>query len=354
MRAPSLRIVALASLLLSATPSWSQARQYLNVGDPAPALKPAKWLKGAPISGFEKGHVYVVEFWATWCGPCKANIPHLTAMAKKFAGKVSIVGVNIWESPDPSIPTLSKVAQFVKAQGARMEYHVAADGNDRRVANAWMKSAGEEGLPQSFIVGKDGRIAWIGDPTQLETVLTQVTEDRFDVAAARANRALEVEVTRPIAEAKEKKDWKGLLRLTETQMAAHPEIATRYGYDHLLAQFHLDLSAGRAEAESILAETGNAIGIYQMIASIFATEKDLSKATYTYGRSLVDAALAKKEREYLFLSMGAEIDESLGDHEAALRSQTEAVRIGSQDPHCSPEFLAFLKKRLADLKRKSS
>ena len=138
----------------------AQTRQYLNIGDPAPVLSPAKWLKGGQIPTFQKGQLYVVEFWATWCGPCKENIPHLTELAKKYQGKVSIIGVDVWESNDPeATSTIPKVAAFVKAQGARMDYHVAVDRGDSTVANAWLKKADEGGLPTTFVIGKDGKIA---------------------------------------------------------------------------------------------------------------------------------------------------------------------------------------------------
>ena len=73
----------------------AHASDYLNIGDAAPAISHVTWLKGQPLGGFEKGKIYVVEFWATWCGPCKANIPNLTTLAKKYAGQVSISGIDI-------------------------------------------------------------------------------------------------------------------------------------------------------------------------------------------------------------------------------------------------------------------
>src|SRR5205085_8394742 len=68
----------------------------LKVGDRAPAFKVKEFVKGEPIKELAKGKVHVVEFWATWCGPCRASIPHLTELQKKH-GTVVVVGVSIYE-----------------------------------------------------------------------------------------------------------------------------------------------------------------------------------------------------------------------------------------------------------------
>ena len=61
---------------------------------------------------------------------------------------------------------------------------------------------------------------------------------------------------------------------------------------------------------------------------------------------MVDEALLKKDREYLFLAMGAAMDSSLGDKAGAVRTQTAAVKAAETDTHCPPEFLEFLRKNL--------
>ncbi len=149
----------------------------LAVGDKAPALKVEKFIKGEPITGFEKGHVYVVEFWATWCGPCKVQFPHLSKLQKEYKDKgVTIIGTNIWEDKSYNSDTLAKVEKFVKDQGDRMDYTVVYDGADKAMDKAYMQAAGRRGIPSAFIVDGEGKIAWIGHPGEMEPELKRIVE----------------------------------------------------------------------------------------------------------------------------------------------------------------------------------
>ena len=130
----------------------------LKAGDPAPKLETGKFVQGAEVKSLETGKVYVIEFWATWCGPCRASIPHLNELAKKNESKgLVVIGQNVFEQKE------SGVAPFVKKMGAQMTYRVALDKNGK-MANNWMKAAGQNSIPCAFVVGKDGKIAWIGHP----------------------------------------------------------------------------------------------------------------------------------------------------------------------------------------------
>ncbi|MBL8885132.1 MAG: TlpA family protein disulfide reductase [Phycisphaerales bacterium] len=151
----------------------------LVVGSPAPEFFPSKWVKGEPVKSFQPGRIYVIEFWATWCPPCKESIPHLTEIQKQFKDNVTIIGMASSErvAKNGQDDRFAKVSQFVKAQGDKMNYTIAFEA-DRKISKAWMGAAGVNGIPAAFVVGADGKIAWIGDPREpaFEATLKQAVE----------------------------------------------------------------------------------------------------------------------------------------------------------------------------------
>ena len=150
----------------------------LNIGDPAPAIKVAKWLKGSSVNGFEKGKVYVVEFWATWCMPCIAGMPHLSELAAKYKNDVTVSGISVWERKTTS-PT--RVANFVDSMGSKMAYNVAADDSSF-MGDSWLKASGTRGIPAAFVIDKNSKLAWIGLPKKLDEVLPKVINGSWDAA----------------------------------------------------------------------------------------------------------------------------------------------------------------------------
>jgi thiol-disulfide isomerase/thioredoxin len=193
MQRKRLMIVAaawLAALVPLAAPKSALA-QSLGLGVPAPALSVKEFVKGAPIKDFQKGKLYVVEFWATWCGPCITSIPHLTELQKKYKDDVTFVGVSVWETDT------NKVKPFVAQMGDKMAYRVAMDrvpagakGSQGAMAKSWMTAAGENGIPTAFVIGRDGKIAWIGHPMALDKPLAQIVAGTWNAQAAAQERAV--------------------------------------------------------------------------------------------------------------------------------------------------------------------
>jgi len=190
------------------------AEVTLKMGDAAPKLQTGKWVQGDPVKQFQKEKAYIVEFWATWCGPCRVSIPHLNEIHQKYKDKgLVVIGVDCWEKDD------ALVAPFVEKMGDKMTYRVVLDDKTAskrgKMADTWMAAAGRNGIPSAFLVDKQGKLAWIGHPMQLkETVIEEVLAGKYDVQKAAAafdteqkNAEKLREVSSNLNRAMRDKDW---------------------------------------------------------------------------------------------------------------------------------------------------
>lgn len=178
------KMVVIALLLTTTFGPWARAAE---LGDKAPELKVAQWVKGQSVTLAElkeQKKVAVVEFWATWCPPCRASIPHLTELQKKYADSAVFIGVSSEEA--------GTVKPFVEKQGDQMDYRVAVD-EDGKMSKAYMEAYGIEGIPHAFLVDREGRIVFHAHPMdpKFEETLKMVLDGTFDLEKART--ALEAE-----------------------------------------------------------------------------------------------------------------------------------------------------------------
>jgi thiol-disulfide isomerase/thioredoxin len=170
---------------------WTKPK--LMVGDDAPAIDIEHWIqdgKGAfkHITEFESGKVYVVEFWATWCGPCVASIPHLSELQEKFAKQ----GVQIISVSDESKGDVKKFLKLALPENDKQTFadvtavYCLTTDPDRSVYEAYMDAALRNGIPNAFIVGKEGKIEWIGHPMEMDDALPAVVDGSWDRKAFKA------------------------------------------------------------------------------------------------------------------------------------------------------------------------
>lgn len=152
----------------------------LKVGDRAPAVHTAAWLIGNPLKGFRSDKVHVVEFWATWCGPCIAGMPHLSELAEEHGDAVQFVGITAEDE--------RTAQQFLKGPSGidsskswadTLKYSLACD-DDRRTNAAYMQAAKRSGIPCAFIVSREGFVEWIGHPGTIDQPLQKVLDGTWD------------------------------------------------------------------------------------------------------------------------------------------------------------------------------
>ena len=147
-------LIGFMALVILVRPSLA-----LDVGDPAPPVK-LDWVRGGPhdLKAAKGKNVLVLEFWATWCGPCRMSLPHLGELQKKYKDK-GLVVIAVAMSDEP--PSLIK--SFIEKMGDKADFTVALDQKND-TARAYMMPVGANGIPYSFVIDKDGVLAWHGSP----------------------------------------------------------------------------------------------------------------------------------------------------------------------------------------------
>jgi thiol-disulfide isomerase/thioredoxin len=213
----------------------------LSVGDKAPAFSVDSWVKGAPFESLESGSVHVMEFWATWCGPCIAAIPHLTELQAKYPD-VRFVGVAASERGPDEAAKFAKVKEFVDGKGDGMGYRVAYVGDREKMSRPWMEAAGQSGIPCTFIVDGEGRVAWIGHPMSMDAPLEKIVSGSWDIEAAKTEFATRREadaarraISMAMRAARQSGDYTEVLAALREQLAKRPSDDLRMTLVQVLA-----------------------------------------------------------------------------------------------------------------------
>lgn len=314
----------------------SVAHAALKVGDPAPRIAPGKWAQGEAIKELEGDKVYIVEFWATWCGPCIAVIPHINDFSKRYAKDgLVVVGQNLGEDE-------KTVNAFVRKMGSKMSYRVAVDDASAKMANTWLRAAGQNGIPCAFVVNKKGRIAYIGHPMSfkeehLKKLLAEpgtkpAPTNQPEVATAPSEKAQQLFAQAQTLLVEGKTDEAGA-----TIAELHKELPDEFRYLGGLLELELmivreqhDEAAGLAEflSEDFSSQPAVVVAVAQRLARSPKSTPTMLKTAEKLSRPL---ASSKNPSQADALAVLARVSFLQGNAEQAVTLQTQAVEASSPD-----------------------
>ncbi|MCG8407287.1 MAG: redoxin domain-containing protein [Phycisphaerales bacterium] len=329
-------IVVLSSLAVT-----GNVHAKLGVGDKAPKLSIKHWIKGKSVdpTSASPDKVFVVEFWATWCGPCVHGIPHLSEMQDHFKDKgVTFIGV--------SNESRSKVKKFLdKGYDAKMRYTVAIDDSNQ-TNKAWMAAAGQNGIPCAFVV-KGGRIKWIGHPMNgLDTVVAEQCGDTKYAERKKKRQLLE----KKIQDAARDEKWEQVLEAVEQILELDP-----HSFSHKAAKYHLLVARLNKAAEG--AKWGRKIvGVCDSVESLDAFAWNLlMNEDFDEPRDVELAKTAIKkalklsdEKSPSVMDTYARVLSVSGDLKGAIHWQSKAIEL-CDDRRAKRDY----KNRLAEYKKQA-
>lgn len=145
------------------------------VGDRAPELN-LTFLQGEPISLTKTrgDRVHIIEFWATWCPPCKESAPYLSQLQENYGEQgLTVLGIS---DEDETV-----VKPYLAQYGSDMAYTVALDP-EGATQKKYLEGYGIEGIPWAFLLDRAGNVAWVGHPMapELETELKKLLDATDD------------------------------------------------------------------------------------------------------------------------------------------------------------------------------
>jgi thiol-disulfide isomerase/thioredoxin len=297
------RLALLAVLFTAIAPLTA-----LDVGQPAPALDKVTWLKGSPVA--TGSVVTVVEFWATWCGPCRQTIPHLSELQRKYGDRVHIAGLSNEDRPT--------VAPFIGQMGETMDYHVGLV--DEATHKAYMD--GVDGIPHAFLIDASGTVVWQGHPATLAAPLDQVVTGKFDAKRAKDIAKVEAQLQEILGQ--QQPDIAKALAKVDEILALDPLHEQAISVRLAIGKFTKDQSVIR-DTLTRLPMKDLSPAFANSLAWSRVTEEDLPSRHLDLALGLVDHALAGEPGHAGFLDTKARLLSELGLIDQAIRTQEQAV-----------------------------
>jgi len=312
--------------------------ETLTIGDKAPTIEISHWLKGKPVAEFEGGNVYVMEFWATWCGPCKASIPHISELQEQYADyDVTFIGVS-----DEKLQTVVKFLTAADSENVlwteKIHYTLATDP-DRSTYKAYMTAAAQQGIPTAFIVGKDSRIEWIGHPLDIDDVLAQVVRDdwardtfkvTFEEKVAPVRKALKAMAR--VDAAAEQGDWDGAIKAVNALVEAQPQQA-RYKFRLFRKMLHKDPDRAYGYGRELMKENWDSAHLLNQLAWFTVDDEAVTTRDLDFAmKAARQACELTDDADAGILDTLARVYHEKGDVKGAVKWQRKAVEQAEGTP----------------------
>jgi thiol-disulfide isomerase/thioredoxin len=337
----------------------------ITIGSIAPSLNVEHWPNASwtPVTQFEPGQVYVVEFWATWCGPCLLSMPHLAELQSEYADQ----GVRIVSITQEDLETVAKFLDkpvnpaILKRHAADEDdsdsehaddeettpptyseltsaYSLTADP-DGSTYRDYMKAAKQNGIPCAFIVGRDGHVEWIGHPMAMDQPLASVVAGDWDRVEAKAEFIREEQrstVFREIMMAQRSNKFDQALN----KLQEHEELFAGSRYEPYLAKLKFEAALHNQDTAAILKEIQSkresqgdnvsavnawAWTVYEAVAAGYPDDAEIVAATI----DALESAIAASDSEFQWAAIDtlAHLKAHAGDVEAAIELQTQAIEL---------------------------
>ncbi|MBY3259568.1 TlpA family protein disulfide reductase [Rhizobium laguerreae] len=158
----------------------------LNSDSPAPSIKVQDWLRGDPLSNFQLGNIYVLMFFSTSRSYCGPQLSDLAKLHKKFNSTgVEFIGIAASEEAATADEARAQVDATITKSLPNTNIRIGFD-HSGEMDEDWLK-ASLSFFPSTFIVDRDGSIAFIGDLVMLEDVLPKVIDGSWRGSAEAKN-----------------------------------------------------------------------------------------------------------------------------------------------------------------------
>jgi len=355
-----LRILsALAALILltacstAQKPDGASTPKPLTIGDRAPAIDIAHWVKGEKVSRLKKGEVYVIEFWATRCGPCRTSMPHLSALQDEYGEKVTIIGIS--DEPLETVEAfLAKADEKGRTWNEKICYTLTADP-DRSAMNDYFRAASQRGIPCAFIVGRERRVEWIGHPMRMDEPLKAVIDGSWERGPFKKTWEQEQVVRKMQMEfsaAERAGEWDKAEALLNSMLEKAPDSPTlRYERFELLVGGLNRPEEGYKVGHAIVKENWDNASTLNMIAWYVADDQRVKMRDLDFAMKAARRACELNEdSDPATLDTLARVYYEKGDLAGAIAWQSKAVELARDDPMGDGirETLARYKKEAGD------